>query len=355
MTLQGYILDVPVAAVDLPDIGPVTTSLLQKFVHRELTSAYQVHTDTYHHWDSMSYKNTNKTIHKLRDLGLIKVKKKNQTKHRAIYYKLTPLGIFYMFYKDAVFGLNMADLFSNYETDNLFNYLLYPYFERSTLFSIRSSSVQISIYTYLTASCRLIAQCVENTKSSEKFPGMRPVLHWKKGHEQQYHPEFLSYLECRFELSFSDKNLSLKRVHENKIEIKDIANYISIELNQSKKKASLLRNNKKIFEFDILPATVNQMELDFWDSEGYTTKSNFAQAKNFLLFELEAELLKMILSLIARSQNPLPIKQWQADLQNDLLVLGNDKKFIETLKSITLIYENATSEFLKIASQIQPK
>ena len=259
-----------------------------------------------------------------------------------------------MFYKDATLGLNAANLLKNYESNALFIHLLYPYLERETLFNIKSFPMQSAIIEYLTASCKIIARFARNI--DYKFPGKKPVFIRAKTHEQQYHPEFLSYLECRFELYFNGNNPPLKKVNDDKVVIADSINNVSIEFNNSRTKANLLRNNIKIFEFDTPPEEIgNRIEFSLWDPEGFTLKSNFSQVRDLIFFYLKLELMKMIFSWIAKPRSHLPIQLWQADLHNDLLILAKDKKLFETVNEITSRYGNVSSKFLKLASQIVSK
>ena len=81
MNIMGYILDTPITAIET--ISQYGLSLHQGYCNflqkGELTSAYQIYNDMKVYWnpdDYISYKNTNKKVHKLNELGLIKVQKK---------------------------------------------------------------------------------------------------------------------------------------------------------------------------------------------------------------------------------------------------------------------------------------
>ena len=113
----------------------------------------------------ISYKNAHKKVQGLHNLSLIDKTKsaqsdyanaksneiKSKTNHGAIYYKLSDLGIFYIFRNNEfvpIFSITMNFLL-NHENFFLYKYLLYPYLQLVTLKRLQSFVIPYVIIEYL--------------------------------------------------------------------------------------------------------------------------------------------------------------------------------------------------------------
>lgn len=105
----------------------------------------------------ISYKNVHKKINNLLALGLIERNKIRSNdigevpSHGAIYYELSPFGVFYALinFKGKNFLDASLDIIYNHKTFFLYKSLLYPYIQYQTIKNIKLDSIIYALETYL--------------------------------------------------------------------------------------------------------------------------------------------------------------------------------------------------------------
>lgn len=120
------------------EIGDAALLILSYFVHRKISSTYQIYSELKKSPSSMAYKNVHKRIQRLEALQLIQKVKVKETQHGAKFYQLSEAGIYHLFlnFSRPSFVLRFPTILENYGEFTFFDVFLYPYFERKTLMSI---------------------------------------------------------------------------------------------------------------------------------------------------------------------------------------------------------------------------
>lgn len=99
----------------------------------------------------MDYKNVNKRVRRLQELGLIKeTKAKGESIHNAKFFSLTSEGIFYLLTQWQPISWKWL---IEYKNNLILKVLLYPYFEENT---IKPFIVLVEIGRYLRECCHLL-------------------------------------------------------------------------------------------------------------------------------------------------------------------------------------------------------
>jgi DNA-binding HxlR family transcriptional regulator len=99
----------------------------------------------------MDYKNVNKRVRRLHELGLI-TKAKGQSIHNAKFYAMTPEGIFYLLAGGWIVTSDKTWI-RNYKDNIFLKYLLEPYFQEDT---IEIYGIHFDIGKYLYECCQMI-------------------------------------------------------------------------------------------------------------------------------------------------------------------------------------------------------
>ena len=104
----------------------------------------------------MDYKNVNKRVRRLQELGLIKeIKAKGESIHNAKFFSLTSEGIFYLLTQWQPLSWKWL---IEYKNNLILKILLYPYFEENT---IKPFIVLVEIGRYLRECCHLILLAID--------------------------------------------------------------------------------------------------------------------------------------------------------------------------------------------------
>ena len=104
----------------------------------------------------MDYKNVNKRVRRLQELGLItEIKSKGESIHNAKFFALTSEGIFYLL---TQFQPNSWDWLIKYKNNLIVKVLLYPYFEENT---IKPLVMAFEIGRYLRECCYIIQLAID--------------------------------------------------------------------------------------------------------------------------------------------------------------------------------------------------
>ena len=153
--------------------------ILELFAWEKSLSAYQIYSKLKSTDLQMAYKNVNKRVHHLESLNVVENTEANRdsvNKHNAKYYRLTEYGIYQLFLK-KLNGLHIRQLdtikfnkplssntlifFRNYHDCLLFESILYPYFEKDTLFAI-GNYLLWDLYNCLADCCYRIKENLDN-------------------------------------------------------------------------------------------------------------------------------------------------------------------------------------------------
>ena len=93
---------------------------------------------------SMAYKNVHKHVKKLESLGFIESVKRKDTKHGAIYYRISEAGMVQLFLRDYISDKFLPPILENHGNYSIFKTLLYPCFKKETLVEITSGETKMT-------------------------------------------------------------------------------------------------------------------------------------------------------------------------------------------------------------------
>jgi hypothetical protein len=264
MDLQGYILYLYEQEKSNERVGNVAERLLYSFVKRKICSTYQCYKDlktAYEQEDkTITYKNVYKRVQKLYESNLIeKVNKKQheETKHGAIFYKLTSFGIFYLVKN---IPLNVIQILLNYKNNELFVLFLYPYIKPETIERLTDVSIFGYISHYLRKCCEEISDILlydmrrlKETGGNFYIIGFTDTLADPENADDPFigSKQFVQYIKENSDLKWLDEEKSkMVEVKRNK-EIQIIQNdkKLSLKIDIEALKAGLFEDDREVFKF----------------------------------------------------------------------------------------------------------
>jgi hypothetical protein len=284
----------------------------------------------------IAYKNVHKKVIKLLNLDLIKIVKKSE-KHGAIYYRLTSVGILYTITRSH-FHTEFRHLVDNYSNDEIFNFLLYPYFEKHTIRSLNSRTIHDIILRYLEDCWNSIYSYVYSIAIDSR-QNMVLIFRWNMipSNDSTKNIDIIKYLRQRFELNWLDDNALLEKSSDGKeLIITSGKRALIIKLNEDKSKATLMENNDIIFEFTVFDIgddlEINEYTwldddelLKEYEVPIFASVQRHAQNLSFTLISLDENY---------DAQTIYPHEKWlrreqKEKLMQDINLIQNDKKFLE--------------------------
>jgi len=269
-------------------------------VSGSVLSAYQCHhhlLDEYQRQGKkIAYKNVYGKVKHLEKSGLIKKSSSNsggRSKHGAINFKITTLGIFYIFRTKLYYhGLNMIE---HNEKDGLFETFLYPHLEYKTISKITDPHLMMIVYDYLHSCCNVIDQNIDHFRSINENgiqnisiattdtimdPDMRDL-------ETVGLKGFTNYLSKYFNLSWlnNDKiRTRIKKNNLNEIVVAKGGKKLTITLLSNESKASFSYLGSIIGELPIEKISGNDSNEEYlFQDHKSTTLEELLQSKNFYL------------------------------------------------------------------------
>lgn len=151
-----------VSEYKLPLIGEREAQFLYQIGDGEDTS-YKIYSRLKKVGSTMDYKNINKRVRRLHELGLIR-DTVGESAHGAKFYALSSEGVFY--YISHGWTIDKRWM-KKYGGDIVIKYLIEPYFEEKT---VTIDGIRYEFEQYLTQCCRMILSSVDAAKSISKHP-----------------------------------------------------------------------------------------------------------------------------------------------------------------------------------------
>lgn len=149
MDLLGYIYDLQKIKPKLKELTSEQENVLLEFTGKP-RSTYDIYSKQMERPTSIRYKNVRKKVIVLRDIGYIELTKlKNSSKplHKAKYYGLSHLGLFYLLTRRRF--RNFSPLLENYESHQIFQIFLSPFFKPETILLSSDSGFHWELSNYL--------------------------------------------------------------------------------------------------------------------------------------------------------------------------------------------------------------
>lgn len=146
----------------------------------------------------MDYKNVNKRVRRLQELGLIKeIRVKGESIHNAKFFALTSEGIIYLVTQRQWIS---GQLLIEYKNNLILRVLLYPYFEEHT---VKQLVMLVEIGRYLRECCYIIQQAINFMQHQERLSHQGSHAYAKKD-------KILNQLEA--DLEWQAKALAFKLI-----------------------------------------------------------------------------------------------------------------------------------------------
>jgi hypothetical protein len=308
----------------------------------------------------IAYKNVHKKVMKLLNLDLIEAVKKNE-KHGAIYYRLTSLGILYIITRSQ-FLITFRDLVKNYSKNELFKIFLYPYFEKQTILSVNSISVEKVLGDYLGDSLDSIASFLIGVDGSRQT--LIPVFRWSMipSRDGAMEADLIKFFKIRFELDWLPNNARFEKSSDKK-ELKVTYGKTSLtidlqENNGSQIGSALLKVNKEtIFEFTVMDngsdpeicehvfASDDELVNEYGQSF-FAAVQRHAQNLSFTLISLE-ENYDYNVAVSFYPAEKWRKKQQKENFMQDINLIKKDKKFLLLCKHFYEKFEKYKPYFEK--------
>jgi hypothetical protein len=341
--LKGYIYTLQKSYRNRSQLDSLSLDFLELFAWEKYLSAYKIYSELKSTDLKMAYKNVNKRVYALLSSDLIQeveTSEDNDNKHNAKYYKLSEYGIYQLFLKrfEALLvnplelrksnniSPNALTFFSNYSNSLLFESFIYSYFEKDTLFAIGNYLLS-DLYHYLANCCSRM----EMKLKYSNIPVVDTIFSWNKipGKDNK---NLLLHLKEAFNLENIDSSeIEKKEVDDTTISVKTPSAYISIKLDEKRKKVIAMgsvNSQYKELEYDI-----SQIGSDIVVSKPIPYEGIVNDAKkqiDQLIYEFICDLASA-----ANSERSKEISYYSK-------ILSEDKKFMSIVKEI---YENRHKGF----------
>lgn len=276
MDIQGYMLYLLEKRETLTaNPGGVANELLTYFGETPATSTYQCHkrlNEYYRHaGKSIVYKNVHKRIKKLYSLGLIdKVKQNNNAgsnnegidnqkgKHGAIYYSLTPAGLFYILKNHLRASLTII---LDHKKNSLFEFYLFPIIDIRTIEKLTDEHIERTIFDYLGNCCHTIDNLLSSLEQVNRHHGDSYNLGFTDTLvDSRYDSDpnlgsrqCIEYLKDKFKINWLEvRDTKIVEVRKNRIiKICSGKNELVLRIHPEKNKAILSEGKRRISEFVI--------------------------------------------------------------------------------------------------------
>jgi hypothetical protein len=277
----------------------------------------------------MIYKNVHNRIKRFYELKLIE-KEEKESKHGAIYYRLSTGGIYYLIHNMSreFFGL-LKNVLQNHSDSIIFKIFLDPYMERDTILQIKSTSRISRICYYLYQCCEATERAIESINRSSIGHLAKQVFLWQDVPGVDDH-RLKNFLKQEFDVDWLEKAEIIKSDDHNTIKISCISKSLTIKLNDEKDKAILIINRKKEYEFTFLSQTYEVLY------RGQPIK------------EFEANSLPLsIKSLVANLVFALALEGFA--IESDIKALAQDKKFMGLLNDNKQKFDDSYQKLLEVS------
>jgi hypothetical protein len=371
------------------DIGDTTIEILKYIAVNPSTSIYDCFKYLKNEYNlqnkTIAYKNVHIKVHKLFQFGLIqkvihpsknyKVNtyepdenanvEERRTKHGAIYYSITPAGIFHLFNINADV-IDKEVILKNKE-DKLFKNFLYPYIDLYTLEKLNFEKSFSYIYKFLNKCCYNIENDLDRLRDIEENGGSikylgytdnltNPKLDWPV---MCVPPSLLSHIKEKFNIKWiSADTAKIIELEKNKLIkiIDDKNNQLTLKIYPEKNVAVLLDKDRIIEEFELKKHGTRYMLTDFipTDVEDFIDDEISINDDDIEFhYDLNSHVDEFGYSMLKYVCNSTHIFLPEEDrlVQNtDRIVIAKDKKFQIIVSRVKSQFDSYYEDFMNLRS-----
>jgi hypothetical protein len=348
MDLKGYIFYLYQQEKFDVQLSNVAKRLLHSFVKRKICSTYQCYKDLKSKYEqedkTITYKNVYKRIQKLYESNLIeKVNNKHneETKHGAIFYKLTSFGIFYSLKN---ISLDAKQIILNNKNDELFALFLYPYLKVETIERIDDPSIMGYIRLYLKECCQEISEThlhsmnkLKETGGYLHLIGFTDTLTDPKNKDDPFigSKQFIQYIKENSDLKWlvEEKSNMVELRRNEEIQIIQDDKKLSLKIDVENLKAGLFDDNKEVFKFTLDKYGKESYSLDAF--KPVTIQKYLSDGHGFLRFEdnIKKNVNELILKILHYNLWTPYTKKEEGQKMSSKNALLEDELFVNTINT----------------------
>jgi hypothetical protein len=285
------------------------------FAKNSPLSVYQIYNEhkLYH---NMKYEsNVRKRIKGLLGSNPIEKVENNKSKHGAVDYRLSTGGLYYLVYsKRREFIELFTGILRFYDQNIIFRTLLYPYLQKSSLESIKETSLISKICVYLYECCDEIQGILESIERKNNNYLVQQVCLWNDVHERgEDNYRLIDFLKHKFSLNWLDNRVEITKYgNESIIRISKDNNRVLITLNERRTKAIMTMNGNVLYRFTFSPG----LEILYRGKQTIEEWSKF-----YFLKRVESLAADLVIALALRAM-----------MEPDIEALSQDEKFMRGLE-----------------------
>jgi len=343
MNLNEYISYLDTLSRKDAELDRTSLDILAQFAAEKYMSAYQIWSSFKSIRFKMAYKNVHKRTNTLLSSGSIQEPEDTNTsnKHNAKYYQLTEYGIYQLFLKRLNWLLirqldvirdrelptsNALTFFRNYNNSILFEFFLYPYFNKDTLFAIGDLLVE-RMYHYISSCCGSIERYLEFSKVPAQ--GYERIFSFNRvpGEDNEL---LLSHLKQVFRLESIDSyNIKKDDNVENPTTTVNISCHspIVIKLDKARNKV-LMRSRSSNDEFKVLEYDFVQLGEEMMVHR----RKHIEEKIKGILHDAEKQIEQLIYEFVCDLASP--VTETSEELSYYFETLSQDDKFMKVVEKI---------------------
>jgi hypothetical protein len=332
-------------------ISSTMLQILEFFVTKRYVSTYQIQKALQKKGKNIEHEKIRRKVNKLASLKLIERVREEEVKpreimHSAVYYKLTPGGIFYLLYKARDLISLRPDSrrnFIRYHGDNIiFKTFLYPYLEKQTLLDIRGMVTIQEIFTYLYRCCGTTDKTINSIERfRDESQWTMPLFDWNSI-PGQYDNGIIMFLHNEFNLNLSGY-IKLEKIDHGQtlIRIDDKNEVALIRLDKDQEdRAFLICGDKRKYELAV-ERSDNNLTICI-----PTGTSKEALLKRFVE-QIEHNVMSFIFSLVVRFTDLDALKDIEIS-DYDWRVLLHDMKFMPLLEKSNKSFQEKITKIMNL-------
>ena len=340
------------------EITKETCEILTFYIYNRELTAYQIYKMLEKHEKKVSYKNTHKKVNSLLKLRLIEKTREEFHQHGAIFFKISPLGLFYYLSLGKKSYLRLGAL-ERFKDDMFFIFFVWPYFNSNTIFKLKAEAYNSNILEYFKKICDEIKvnfKILDKAMEHDKYVDAH-VIFWSEFSRASIDEDcsdtihgYLLYLKEYFGLDLinNDKNVNIETSND-KIILFFENNRLELVKDDTLHQVKLLHNNEILETYSCKKLTSkNYQDYQLFLRIDISLESYLDNMISNIIPEKIREFIKELsLSLIEEYDYNLKSKLSKYILAHDKEILKKDSKFIKILIETKSSFDLKFEEFMR--------
>jgi hypothetical protein len=298
--------------------------------------------------ENVYYQKVYRRLHNLQRLKYVKEvinmgnsSSNQKNRSRTKYYTLADGGIYYLIRNNRPLFLKfLKTLLENHGDNIIFQLLLYPYIERTTILQFKEAGLLSEISSYLYECSDATESAIDSISAIKSKIVTEEVFIWH-GVPGSDEKRLFNFLENRFNIKWLMGAKIWKTGDGNTIRLRNKGNSLAISLDAKKMSANLIVNSKEIFQFVAESVGKENNKVVFI---GAPVESIYQFAEAFLTARLKSLGLKFVINLLLRAIPSFP----------ELVALSNDSTFRRQLAGAMEELQKRYKEVIQSSNPLSP-